>query len=125
MQYIEKSKKSVDEVIKSFEETVSKYKFGILHIHNITQTLNSKGVEFKRQCQVLDICNPNYANKFLSEDISLAIILPCKIAIYEEEGETTIAMNSVVQLVDDINPELIDFAKEVQDILLEIIDEVK
>jgi hypothetical protein len=34
-------------------------------------------------------------------------------------------MNSLVQLVDDINPDLIDLAQEVQLQLLQIIDEVK
>jgi hypothetical protein len=36
-----------------------------------------------------------------------------------------IAMNSLVQLVDDINPDLIELAQETQQQLLQIIDEVK
>ena len=36
-----------------------------------------------------------------------------------------IAMNSLVQLVDDINPDLIEIAQEAQEQLLEIIDEIK
>ena len=51
--------------------------------------------------------------------------MPCKISVYSENGETIIAMNSLVQLVDDINPDLIELAQEVQEQLLEIIDEVK
>ena len=73
----------------------------------------------------MDICNPIIAEKFLSEDMSLSIIMPCKISVYSENGETIVAMNSLVQLVDDINPDLIELAQEVQEQLLEIIDEVK
>lgn len=125
MVYIEKSKKSVSDVVKAFEERVSDFKFGILHIHNVKETLKSKGVEFGNECQILDICNPNYAKAFLSEDMSISVIMPCKISVYEDKGDTYISMNSLVQLVDDLNPDLIELATQAQDILLEMIDEVK
>lgn len=125
MQYMEVTNKSVQEVIDSLKEVSSKYKFGIQHIHNITETLKSKGIELENECQIVDICNPIIAEKFLSEDMSLSIIMPCKISVYTQDGETMIAMNSLVQLVDDINPDLIELAQEVQEQLLEIIDEVK
>ncbi len=124
MQYVETSNKSVEEVVEKIKEVCPKYKFGVLHVHNITQTLKSKGIDFKKECQILDICNPLIANEFLSEDMSLSIIMPCKISVYSEDGETIVAMNSLVQLVDDINPDLIDLAQKVQEQLLEIINEV-
>ena len=125
MQYIEKSNKSVQEVVDAILSTVPNYKFGVLHIHNVKETLKSKGIDFNKECQILDVCNPAYAQKFLEADMSLSIIMPCKISVYTDEGLTTIAMNSLVQLVDDINPDLIESAQEVQEILLNIIEEVK
>ncbi|QKF66721.1 DUF302 domain-containing protein [Arcobacter venerupis] len=125
MQYMEMTTKSVQEVIDSLKEISPKYKFGIQHIHNITETLKSKGIELENECQIVDICNPIIAEKFLSEDMSLSIVMPCKISVYTQDGETIIAMNSLVQLVDDINPDLIEIAQEVQEQLLEIIDEIK
>lgn len=125
MQYMEVTNKSVQEVIDSLKEVTAKYKYGIQHIHNVKETLNSKGIDLGNECQIVDICNPIVAQKFLSEDMSLSIIMPCKISVYTQDGETMIAMNSLVQLVDDINPDLIELAQEVQEQLLEIIDEVK
>lgn len=125
MQYIEISNKSVQEVVDSIKEIAPKYSFGVQHIHNIKETLKSKGKEINEDCQVIDICNPNVAESFLSEDISLSCIMPCKIAVYTQDGETNIALNSVVQLVDDINPDLIELAQTTQEDLLKIIDEVK
>ena len=125
MQYMEVTNKSVQEVIDSLKEVTAKYKYGIQHIHNVKETLNSKGIDLGNECQIVDICNPIVAEKFLSEDMSLSIIMPCKISVYTQDGETIIAMNSLVQLVDDINPDLIELAQEVQEQLLEIIDEVK
>ncbi|MGB5918138.1 DUF302 domain-containing protein [Arcobacter sp.] len=125
MLYIEKSEKSVQEVVDKIQEICSNYKFGIQHIHNIKETLISKGIDFKNDCQVLDVCNPNIANEFLSIDMSLSSIMPCKISIYKEEGQTLIALNSIVQLVDDINPDLIDLAQSTQKTILELIQEAK
>ena len=125
MQYMEVTNKSVQEVIDSLKEVAPRYKYGIQHIHNVKETLKSKGIELENECQIVDICNPIVAQKFLSEDMSLSIIMPCKISVYTQDGETMIAMNSLVQLVDDINPDLIELAQETQETLLEIIDEVK
>lgn len=125
MQYMEISNKSVQEVIDCLKEVTAKYKYGIQHIHNVKETLKSKGIELENECQIVDICNPIVAQKFLSEDMSLSIIMPCKISVYTQDGDTMIAMNSLVQLVDDINPDLIEIAQEAQETLLEIIDEVK
>ena len=125
MQYMEVTDKSVQEVIDSLKEINSKYKYGIQHIHNVKETLKSKGIDLGNECQIVDICNPIVAQKFLTEDMSLKIIMPCKIYVYTQDGETMIAMNSLVQLVDDINPDLIELAQETQQQLLQIIDEVK
>lgn len=125
MIYIEKSSKNVQEIVDEIKNIASNYKFGVLHVHNVKETLNSKGIDFKNECQILDVCNPNIANQFLNEDMSLASIMPCKISVYTENGQTVIAMNSLVQLVDDINPDLVEIAQEAQASLFEIIDKVK
>lgn len=125
MQYIEISNKSVQEVVNSIKEVASKYSFGVLNVLNIQETLKSKGKNLENECQIIDICKPSYAEEFLNKDISLSIIMPCRIAVYTQDGETTIALNSIVQLVDDINPDLIELAQRVQEELLELIDEVK
>lgn len=125
MQYIEISNKSVQEVVDNLKGVASKYKYGIQHIHDVQETLKSKGIDLGNECQIVDICNPIVAEKFLSEDMSLSIIMPCKISVYTQDGDTMIAMNSLVQLVDDINPDMIEIAQKVQEQLLQIMDEVK
>jgi uncharacterized protein (DUF302 family) len=125
MQYIEISNKSVQEIVNTIKEVASKYGFGVLNVLNIQETLKSKGKNLDNECQIIDICKPSYAEEFLNEDISLSVIMPCRIAVYTQDGETTITLNSIVQLVDDINPDLIELAQRVQEELLELIDEVK
>lgn len=125
MHYIEETSKSVAQVVEEIQEKISNYKFGVLHIHNVKETLISKGIDFKNECQVLDVCNPNFANELLGDQMVFSIIMPCKISVYEENGQTYISMNSVVQLVDDIDPDFIETAQEIQATLFELIDDVK
>ena len=125
MIYVEKTEKKVDDVVLIMQEKISEYKFGILHIHNVKETLTSKGIDFKEECRILDVCNPNIAKDVLSNDMSLSSMMPCKISVYEKEGETFIAMNSMISMIKDIKPELIGVAKEVEDTLLKFINEVK
>lgn len=125
MQYIEISDKSVQEVVDSIKQIAPTYSFGVLNVTNMKQTLNSKGFEFKNECQIIDICNPSIANDFLSADIAIACVLPCKITVFTQDNETRIVLNSLVQLVDDVNPDLIEVAQTAQEGLLKIIEEAK
>ncbi len=115
--------KSVEEIILKIQEVLPNYGFGLQHIHNPPEKLREKGIDFNTECKILDICSPTIANEMLNADLSLSCIMPCKIAIYDDKGQTTIALNSIVQLVDDINPDLIESAQEAQEAVENIINE--
>lgn len=125
MLFIEKTDKSVQEVVDSFQELAPKHKFGVQHIHNVTQNIKSKGLEFENECQIIDICNPVIAKSFLEADMQVSALMPCKISVYEKLGETHIVMNSLSEAIKSINGNLTSKAKEAQDKLLELIKEVK
>ncbi|WP_418178702.1 DUF302 domain-containing protein [Aliarcobacter lanthieri] len=125
MQYIETSSKSVQEVVDSIQQISSKYGFGVQHIYNLQETLHNKGKNLDEECQIVDICNPTFAEEFLNGDISLSCILPCKISVFTKDKKTHIALNSLAQLVDDINPDFIEVAQDAQEELLKIIEEAK
>ncbi len=57
--------------------------------------------------------------------MSISSMMPCKISVYEDNGQTFIAMNSIVQMIDDLNPDFIEIAQEVQETLLQLIQDVK
>lgn len=115
--------KSVEKIVETIQEIAPNYKFGVLHIHNVKNTLNSKGFEFDNACQIMDVCNPSIAQQFLTEDMSLSCVMPCKIAVYRDKGQTKVVMNSLVQLVDDLNPDMTGLAQEAQESLVQIIEE--
>ncbi len=114
--------KSVDTFIEDIQKVLPEYKFGLQHIHNPPEKMRDKGVEFDHECKILDICNPFIAKEILSEDITLSSIIPCRISVYNKDGQTVVAFNSFVQMIDDLNPDLLEIAQEAQDTITKIIE---
>ena len=81
MKYIKETQKTVSQAVEDLQTAILEQKFGVLHIHNLYETLNKKGVPFKQQCQVLEVCNPQQAAKVLSEDMDLNMALPCRVSV--------------------------------------------
>jgi uncharacterized protein (DUF302 family) len=52
MTYGKHSSRSSEEVEKSLREAATKHKFGILHVHDLRQTLESKGIELYRRTAI-------------------------------------------------------------------------
>ena len=127
MKYIVTSKKSIDQAAEDLKQSVLKHKFGVLHIHNIKETLNNKGVDFSNECRIFEVCNPQKAKDVLSSDMSLNMALPCRISVYEDNGETKIGMIKPSALLASLSDSdsLKKVAKEVEDISIEIINDAK
>ena len=116
---------TVSEAVDRLTAALMKRKFGVLHIHDLMQTLNSKGVPFETECQVLEVCNPHQAAKVLAEDIDLNMALPCRVSVYEKKGSTCIGMMSPKAMLGDLSdsPTLVGVAEEVEAVLKSAIEE--
>lgn len=127
MQYIVDSSKTVEQLSEDLRTAVSENSFGVLHVHDIQETLNAKGVPFKPACRVFEVCNPVKAQAILTSDISLNMMLPCRISIWEE-GTTvkvgTLLPTALLSMLSDAEP-LKKIAEEVEKTLLTIIDQAK
>jgi uncharacterized protein (DUF302 family) len=117
---------SVSEARDRLTEALMERKFGVLHVHNLKATLNSKGVPFETECEVLEVCNPGQAAKVLSEDIDLNMALPCRVSVYEKDGKTQIGMMSPKAMLEELSdsPVLREVATEVESVLTEAIEAV-
>ena len=54
MYYIVDSDKSFDQAVNDLDSAVKQNGFGVLHIHDLGNTLRSKGVDFKENCKVFE-----------------------------------------------------------------------
>lgn len=124
MLHVVESKKTVSQVMADLETAVSRHKFGILGQHNLQETLAKKGVEFARECLIVEVCNPHQAKKVLEANLEISTALPCRISVYEEEGKTklaTIKPTAMIALYP--NPELTGVAREVEAVVEAIMAE--
>lgn len=125
MKYIVTANYDVAEAAERLTAALMERKFGVLHVHDLKATLNSKGVPFETECRVLEVCNPQQAAKVLTDDIDLNMALPCRVSVYEKDGQTRIGMLSpreLLKLLSD-SPALDEVADEVERILTEAIKE--
>jgi len=127
MKYIVETPKSVEEAVADLQAAVQRHKFGVLHIHNLQETLKKKGVDFPNACQILEICNPQKAKEVLSEDMDLNMALPCRVSVYSEGGKTRIGMmkpSAMLKALSD-SPALAEVAQDVEKTIIEMISEAK
>lgn len=116
--------KPVPETAAALQDAIVANQFGVLHVHNISETMAKKGVAFDRECLIVEFCNPLHAKKMLEHDMSIATMLPCRISIYQENGRTTLASLKPTMLLPMFNaPQLADVARQVEEAIVKIMTE--
>ena len=127
MYYIVDSEKSFKQASDDLDAAVKSNGFGVLHIHDLGETLRSKGVEFAEQCRVFEVCNPKQAAKVMSTDMRLNMALPCRISVFTENGVTKIGLIKPAQMLSALSDskELGEIAIEVENATIKMVDEAK
>jgi len=116
--------KTVGEAVDALHAAVQANHFGVMHVHNLKETMAKKDVEFSRECLIFEVCQPQQAKKVLDEDMSISTALPCRISIYEEGDKTILATLKPTTLLAMFDmPQLKGVAQEVEDTLVKIMKE--
>jgi uncharacterized protein (DUF302 family) len=127
MYYIVDTPKPFEQAAAALDAAVKAHGFGVLHVHDLGNTLRSKGQPFTEQCKVFEVCNPAQASKVLAADMRLNMALPCRISVFTENGRTRIGMIRPAQLLAPLSqdPSLAKVAAEVEQATIRMIDEAK
>lgn len=127
MYYIVETRKSFDQASADLELAVKRLDFGVLHVHDLANTLRSKGIAFEEQCKVFEVCNPQQAAKVLSTDMRLNMALPCRISVFTQKGKTKIGLIRPEQMLSALSndPALLQVAREVEAKTIQMVDETK
>ena len=116
--------KTVSEAATALQVAVQAHHFGVMHVHNLKETMMKKGVAFARECLIFEVCQPQQAKKVLEENMGVSTALPCRISIYEEGGKTVMATLKPTTLLAMFNtPQLKAVAQEVEDTMVKIMQE--
>ena len=127
MYYTVESTKTFEQASTDLDAAVKRHNFGVLHVHDIGNTLRSKGQNFTENCRVFEVCNPAQAAKVLASDMRMNMALPCRISVYTEKGKTRIGMIKPIDMLALLSkdPALTAVAKEVDEKTTLMINEAK
>ncbi len=115
--------KDIDAAVEAVVEATKQNGFRVLHVHDVAATLAEKGFD-RDPVRIIEICNAKYASQVLAKDISLALMLPCPISVYVQEGKTFISGLLPTSMVD-LYPEagLEEVAGNVEKVVVQIINQ--
>jgi uncharacterized protein (DUF302 family) len=115
---------ALDEVCRKLPEITQQHKFGVLGVHDLKEKMTSKGVAFDRECRVFEVCNPQQAKEILNRAMEISTVLPCRISVYQEGGQTVLAAIKPTLLLGLFDvPGAAAAAKEVEETMTRIIEE--
>ena len=121
--YSIKTDKSVPEAVKAVQKSLKEHGFGTLWEMNVPAKLQEKGVDYSQEAVILEVCNPKQAKRALEANLEAIYFLPCKVVVFDADGQTTIGMmlpSIMMEALQDSN--LHAFAHEVEDALHQSID---
>ncbi len=127
MYYIVTTHKTFEQASADLESAVKRNGFGVLHVHDLGATLRNKGIDFKEQCQVFEVCNPQQAAKVLATDMRLNMALPCRISLFTEADQTKIGLIKPLPMLSALSQDetLIKVAQEVEEQMIQMLNEAK
>jgi uncharacterized protein (DUF302 family) len=127
MYYVVNTDKTFEQASIDLESSVKSLGYGVLHVHDLGVTLRNKGIDFKENCRVFEVCNPIQAAKVLSMDMRLNMALPCRISVFTEEGSTKIGLIKPAQMLAALseNPALLEVANEVEEKTIQMVNKAK
>ncbi len=127
MYYQVESNKSFEQAVTDLDVAVKNHNFGVLHIHDLGTTLRSKGIDFKENCKVFEVCNPVKAAQVLAIDMRLNMTLPCRISVFTENHQTYIGMIEPAKILALLSKDelLTQLASEIEQEIIQMIDEAR
>ena len=101
--YTIETDKPFSEVTENIETRVPGYKFRVLAVHDVQETLAEKGLE-RGPLKIIEVCNAGFAHKALQKDPNVALFMPCRYSVYVE-GNKTIIKLARPSMIAQIMPE--------------------
>lgn len=127
MVYIVDSDKSFYEASVDLAEVVLRLGFEVLHAHDLGAMLRSRDIDCDDDCTTFDICNYRLTEKLLAIDMRLGLLMPYRISVYTEEGNTKIGLVRPQSAFAAISGDarLARVAGELEEKMIQIVDEAR
>lgn len=124
--FSKKLDRNFDKAIEYVTEELKKEGFGLLTEIDVKETLKKKlDVDFQNY-KILGACNPSFAYEALQAEDKIGVMLPCNVIVQEIlPGKVEVSAVDPISSMQAIeNPKLENVAKQVQQTLRKIIEEL-
>jgi uncharacterized protein (DUF302 family) len=124
--FIKKVDCSYEQLLEKLPPLLKSEGFGILTQIDVRETLKAKlNVDFPKY-MILGVCNPPIAYQALQKETNIGLMLPCNVIVYENDGQTYIAIAKPSAVMGSINnPSLSDVANEAELRLEKVFNSIK
>ncbi len=87
--YIKISRHGFAETVAAVVAGAEALGFKVQHVHDVSATLAGKGFP-RPPLQIVEVCNAHYASQALGGDVAVSLFMPCKINVYEQDGQVVV-----------------------------------
>ena len=124
--YTVKTTKNIDEIVTSLKKNLKEIGFGVLETLDFKKILSEKGLDFSKEYQLLEVCNPFLAKQVLDANPDLGLLLPCTIAVYQKNNEKYISLARPTSLLSMASERNLKFSgEEIEHGLIKVIEKSK
>lgn len=124
--YSVKTQKTINQAVEAITASLKEVGFGVLGTLNFKEILQKKGLDYKDEYRLLEVCNPAAAKQVLESNPEIGLLLPCTIAVYQRNDENWISLAKPTSLLANIHDNRLDkFAEEMEQKLVHAIQKVK
>jgi uncharacterized protein (DUF302 family) len=114
-----------EQAVQAARAALQEEGFGVLTEIDVRATLKAKLDKEFRRYVILGACNPPLAHRALETDLSVGLLLPCNVIVYEEGDGAVVAAVDPLGLFGVLdNPALREVAQEAETRLRRAIDKL-
>ncbi len=93
---------SIEKIAAKVQQECDKNKFALLQTYNYHEIVEGKGFPIQRKVFIYEICQAKTASLMLSSHPYFSIFMPCKLAIYEDNGKTVISTMNMEMVLKSV-----------------------
>lgn len=124
--YTVKTLKTINQAVEDITAGLKEIGFGVIGTLNFKEILQKKGLEFKEEYRLLEVCHPITAKQVLESNPEIGLLLPCTIAVYQKDGQNWISLAKPTSLLANIHDDKLEkFGKEIEENLVQVIKKLK
>lgn len=86
-------------VVESVRNALKAEGFGVITEIDMKEKFKEKLDKDFSDYLILGACNPPFAFEALEADIDIGLLLPCNVAVYQDEGRTTVSVLDAAKML--------------------------